>query len=544
MAQNLEMNGMGRFTVHLTNPYCPWSTAGVPSVDGRTCVEVWARGSGWDGDRYLEGQQLADWLCQRLGEDGSSERAVFAEALATLRGFFALVVRTRGYLLAAVDHQRSIPLFYGTKGTDLMLADDARSVRAFVGDWRIDDVAAKEFLLTAFVTGEDTLCPSVKQIQAGTYIWCQAIRLADIHVQTYYRFMLDESAVTCAEELYPLAQTVYQDVFHRLVRGAQGRQIVVPLSGGIDSRSVAAMLKLVGAKDVLCFSYGVPGNWEAVISQKVAAKLGYPWHFVPYTRRLWREGYRTRAGHEYASYAGNLVSIPHMQDWLAVREMKREGRISPGALFVPGHTTTRSLSSRPRVPGHEEVVSRILARYYRYWRWSARYDELAPLFGRKLRSAIADDAADSISETVGAFETWGFQDLFPKLYVNSVRVYEFWGFDWSLPLFDRQMMDLYAHIPLELRIGKGFFKSYLEDRVFGPLGIGGLHPPAGRRGPRAKLDRITNPYLGAYSPADMLRSWRLHTRAFGGHARSLSLLLSINSIATSAMLHLWEAERP
>ena len=302
------------------------------------------------------------------------------------------------------------------------------------------------------------------------------------------------------------------------------------------------MLKLVDAKDVLCFSYGVPGNWETEISRNVARKLGYPWEFVPYSRRQWRRWYRSREREAYALYAGQLVSIPHLQDWPAVGELKRRGSIAADALLVPGQTAPRELDYRPRCAGQEEIVRRILGRTYRYWNWSARGDELVPLFRRKVLDIIAGQSVESGIETVAAFESWGFQEMFPKFFINSVRAYEFWGFDWRLPIFGREMMDFYSQIPLAGRLDKSFFKSYLEERMFAPLDIGQLHAPENPRGLKAWSARLAGVYLAGFTIGDYLHSWRLHTQAFGRRSGSPYLLLSVNSLTTATMLRLWEKD--
>jgi asparagine synthase (glutamine-hydrolysing) len=69
---------------------------------------------------------------------------------------------------------------------------------------------------------------------------------------------------------------------------------VVPLSGGLDSRIIVAMLKRLGVEDVICFTYGKKGNREAEISRQVAEALGYRWYFVEYTKEKLYDGYHSR----------------------------------------------------------------------------------------------------------------------------------------------------------------------------------------------------------------------------------------------------------
>ena len=53
----------------------------------------------------------------------------------------------------------------------------------------------------------------------------------------------------------------------RVLERASSRQIAVMLSAGRDSRLIAT-LKDLGAKNVICYSYGPAGNFEAEIAKK------------------------------------------------------------------------------------------------------------------------------------------------------------------------------------------------------------------------------------------------------------------------------------
>src|SRR5690606_32958713 len=125
--------------------------------------------------------------------------------------------------------------------------------------------------------------------------------------------------------------------FQKLINHANGRQIVVPLSGGYDSRLIVSILKELGYSNVICFSYGIKGNLEAEYSKKIAESLGYKWIFVEYTDNKWKENWNTDLSKEYVEFASNKTSLPHVQDWIAVLELKANNLVNSNAIFVPGH---------------------------------------------------------------------------------------------------------------------------------------------------------------------------------------------------------------
>ena len=124
----------------------------------------------------------------------------------------------------------------------------------------------------------------------------------------------------------------------RLVDYAGGRQIAVPLSGGYDSRLIAMLLKELKYDNVVSFTYGTPNNREATVSRAVAEALGFRWEFVPYDKVLWRELNSVPERDEYNRIASGWVSLPHIQDWPAVWQLRRLKKIASDAIFVPGHT--------------------------------------------------------------------------------------------------------------------------------------------------------------------------------------------------------------
>ena len=59
------------------------------------------------------------------------------------------------------------------------------------------------------------------------------------------------------------------------------------------------------------------------------------------------------------------------------------------------------------------------------------------------------DEISNPAELADAFEAWEWQERQAKFIVNSVRVYDFWGHDWWMPLWDAGFMRFWQGVPLE-----------------------------------------------------------------------------------------------
>lgn len=395
-----------------------------------------------------------------------------SKELAAQNGFYALIWQQGNTINAAVDHVRSIPLFYGLNDRQFYLSDDADWVREKVSNTEMDPVAKEEFLLAGYVTGQETLYPDVKQLQAGEFLsFDDSGSVLEIQTDRYYRFLHTEPKFCDEARLRQQLEDVTLKALQRLIDYAAGRQLVLPLSGGYDSRLIAAILKHLGYKNVLCFTYGVPGNKEALYSQKVAKALGFDWTFVEYSASHWRRAWRTKEAEQYRHMASNHVSLPHVQDWLAIRELLSKGQISSASILVPGHSGDFVAGSH--IPefvfeSFEHSEESLLQRLIQDHLSNAPNDGMklddGSLLRQRLRNRIGIPFNGSDVCIANLYELWDWQERQSKYIVNSVRVYEQFDLEWWLPLWDIDFVKFWQEVPLSLRKRRAWFKNWIDEQ--------------------------------------------------------------------------------
>ena len=314
-----------------------------------------------------------------------------------------------------------------------------------------------------------TLAPSIKQIRAGELVTLEpATDGIRISTDRYFRYVPATAEVDAPDRLLLDWDATLLRVFGRLVAGVTPRTIVVPLSGGGDSRTIAWMLQRLGYPHVLCYSYGTLGNRESDRSRSVARRLGIPWLFVEYDRAKWARWYATSERLAYQRFADGLSSVAHMQDWPAVWELQRRGEVPDDAVFVPGHALDFLGGSHipahltRRAPGPRAVEDAIWNAHYQLWRG----DPAERLHARRrLAEAVADLPSATIPDVLASVETWNWQERQAKFIANAVRVYEFWGYDWRLPYWDRECVDFWMSVPPSLRRGSGLLTAATAKQV-------------------------------------------------------------------------------
>lgn len=444
----------------------------------RISTSTWARGTAFGSGGQCRNSALSELFTSVVDVDQ------FVRMLNGLNGFFAIasVQRTRVY--CAVDRVRSIPLYYFSNGDRFLLSEDPCWIQARLGGAHGDSLAVAEFLLTGYVTGSCTLDLRIRQLQAGEALvvsWGRrGIKAERIR---YYEFRHTE----CSEDIHNLCQeldAVAMSSIERLMSYANGRRIVIPLSGGLDSRLIAMSLKRAGYDDVICFSYGVPGNTESLLSQSVAKQMGLPWYFVEYSADKWREWAKSEVYERYREVGGGMTSLAHCQDWPAIMELIQREVLTPSDVVVPGHSADFVAGShippesRRMVRGGLERVALMIWNHHyglNSVKTASRYSgvqetEIQMCLRQKILRLLERAEAGDPSQIVDAYEYWDWQERQAKFIVNSVRVYDFWGCDWWLPWWDAEFMAFWLRAPLQARWGKRLYNKYVQD-IQGSLGI-------------------------------------------------------------------------
>ncbi len=396
----------------------------------------------------------------------------FVDLLLNSNGFFWVIIETERHIFAAVDRIRSIPLFYGYINCNFYISDDARYIKEKVKDEKMDELSKTEFLLTGYVTGKDTLYPNVKQIRAGEYLVFDKMD-NKLKTKRYFEFRHKNFYKMTEEEIIEKLDKVHLNVMKRLIDLLEGRTAVIPLSGGQDSRLIAVMLKRLGYENVICFSYGKPGNKESEISKKVADYLKYRWIFIPYTMDKWNEWYNNSEMKKYMFFGDNLASLPHIQDFPAVWEMKEKGLVPEDSVFIPGHAADFIEGSH--IPpwfiekekiSDKELIDSIYEKHYNLWRWPNHRKQLNKQFVNKITNVVGPINNCNPEGGADILECWDWQERQAKFIVNSIRVYEFFGYKWRLPLWDKELIEYWARIPLEKRINRYLYFKYVNTKQY------------------------------------------------------------------------------
>lgn len=418
-------------------------------------------------------------LAAALTASAAPTAATVEPLLRAADGHFALVVEGPGWVLAAVDPVRSIPLFH-TEGAALRIGGHAGELAAAVGATAIDPVAARCLAMGGFTIGADTVWQGVRQLRPGQYLLAAG---GAATVGRYRRWTPWLGHEAPRDQLRQQLADLTLAALRKMADSADGRTIVVPLSAGLDSRCIVSGLRAIGYDNVRCFAYGLPGNWEATASRRIAAKLGYDWRFVPLSTGRQRAFFQSELHRGYVRFADTGCATPFIQDLLPVHLLMQDGYIAPDAVivngqsgdFITGNHIPAALAAPAAAGGalEQAAFDAFLAKHFRLWRSLASPANDALVVAR-LRRLMAEEgvAMDDPATAYGVYEFLENDVRQAKYVVNGQRCYEYLGLDWRLPLWDSLFLDFYETAPLSAKVNQSLYREMLLQQDWGGVWAG------------------------------------------------------------------------
>ena len=415
-------------------------------------------------------------------------------------GAWTLIEAGDGVVRLTTDRTRSHHLLFTRAGDTWIISDDPQELRRHAPTWARDEQAAEVFLHAGFTPGTRTLAHEVYATPAGSVVELRSDGTWSSRSWETYRY--DTDPITSPEEFADAFRTALDTAVERVLQETDGRQLLVPLSGGLDSRLLAVWLKRHGARNVVTFTYGVPGSTEVAISRGVAEALGMDWFTVDLDPA---EVARTWAGPDGVGFqkrTWGLTSLPHVQDWYALLQMRRQALIDTDAVFLPGHTIVGNMHDEHLLegsPSRNEVLTAV-ARHHSLLQGDRDAWRHLPL----LRRAVVKGAQEVSFPTnpgedlpgggrcVQELLEWvNLQERQAKYINESFKAYEAFGYGWALPMLDTEMWRAWLRGSEELTATRDWYAQFTAEAYAEATGTASqlFEAPAARipAGPRRLL---------------------------------------------------------
>jgi asparagine synthase (glutamine-hydrolysing) len=437
-----------------------------------------AMGNGWTAWASLYANLSAQQSRLQALLDGiGGPDTALVEIARGLYGHGGFLAHKPGCAVAMTDVVAAVPLYFAGEGSGTRLGADGNAVAAAAGARGRDAQAAFQLGLAGYTIGRRTLIPGLQSLKPGEIVTVDGSGRRHIR---YARYLgAPDEAIDPAD---PLVMARHNEALlgeiERLAREGRGRTIMIPLSGGLDSRAIASGLKLLGCANVVCFSYGLPGNHEAEGAKRVAERLGYPWSFVTYDTQTLHAFFASATARRFFAFADRPDAMPFMQDVPAIERLIADRAIPEGAIIVNGQSgdyiTGNHLPVSLVGPQAPEPISRddlfhaVQGKHLDLWKCLE-----APSAMEAIKAEIVADLGEvahatmTRQEAAVAYELSEFDNRQSKYVVAGQRCYEMFGYDWRLPLWEPALVEYWRRMPLAAKLGRRLFATALEKANWG-----------------------------------------------------------------------------
>ena len=415
-------------------------------------------------------------------------------------GAWTLIEAGDGVVRLTTDRTRSHHLLFTRAGDTWIISDDPQELRRHAPTWARDEQAAEVFLHAGFTPGTRTLAHEVYATPAGSVVELRSDGTWSSRSWETYRY--DADPITSPEEFADVFRTALDTAVERVLQETDGRQLLVPLSGGLDSRLLAVWLKRHGARDVVTFTYGVPGSTEVAISRGVAEALEMDWFTVDLDPTEMARTWAGPDGVDFQKRTWGLTSLPHVQDWYALLQMRRNALIDTDAVFLPGHTIVGNMHDEHLLeggPSRNDVLTTV-ARHHSLLQGDRSAWRHLPLLRRAVVQGAQEvsfpigrgkDLAGSGRSIQELVERVNLQERQAKYINESLKAYEAFGYGWALPMLDIEVWRTWLRGSEDLTATRDWYARFTAEAYAEATGTASqlFEAPAARipAGPRRLL---------------------------------------------------------
>ena len=428
----------------------------------------WAIGYFYDDNhRCVSGKGFLDHIT-KLYENNN-----LVNGIKELNGIFSVVVKAKDELVIASDKTRFFPLFYSNTYDGLYISDDFYYLAGKPENNKINAAASIQYLSGAFTCSKETLIDNIFQLRPGELIHIKDDKTYTDNISNFSKRQ-DELLNYDKPELVEKCFEQFEKTGKKLVESIGHKQVLLPLSGGYDSRLIACWLKKYGVQNVLCFTYGVKGTPDIKISEKVAKQLGFKWQYIEYNNQLIEGYFEDNIFQRYYRYLSRGTSMFYMQEYFAVKYLKENKLLDENFIAIPGHSgdVTGGSQLNKIVPPKGEITTAditLLKNIFKEYPLSNKEKQV-------IRNSI-DDELHRIRKQSNSdldysiLEDWLMKEKLVKYVLNSAHVFTFFGGQVRLPFWDNDLYEFWRLIPLEYRLNKTLYDEVLRKKYFQPLGV-------------------------------------------------------------------------
>lgn len=411
------------------------------------------------GEVYNEDIEDIDKYVCSLYRDGR------LDLLRNVNGSFAIAVyeSDKEKLTIANDRYGLIKLFYYAGKRYFCFAPKIRPLLRLGVNRALRKDAIIDFFLFWYLLGNKTFFKHIYQLPPASIL---EVSREGMKLTKYWDYEYDEEYDSRAkEELVDEVGALWQRAVERRID--KDEKIIIPLSGGVDSRAVlAAALRCTPKDNIITFTFGEEGSFDFEIGKMVAAKAGVRnvslgverggfekqygtslndiegmVDVTPYFAIKGYEGMKNYGGNILSGYIGDFIMGSHMYPEMIKTSLVTDKDYEEAAnlIFKKDFLSMYSLSDIKRLFSLafcKEIVNPISA------------NELKNNSNKNLSNIYFKHFLENHVNNYTYFTVFRYRHLF----------------NYRAPFLDNDLVDFMRKVPPKLRFGQKLYKAMLLSK--------------------------------------------------------------------------------
>lgn len=320
----------------------------------------------------------------------------------------------------------------------------------FPGEKQLDYKAICCFAATGFFLDNDTYYTNQKVLRpAAEYI--------DGKEKVYFKWHNTPRDIS-----FPQAVDEFADLFEQISREQLGgAKIILPLSGGLDSRSLATALK--GKTDVHTYSYKFEHSFdETKYGKEIARRMGWKYdEFIIPQGYLWNrldDLFNINQG--YAEFT-NPRQMAVVDSYPTMGDVFYLGH--GGDLFFDSMGVEDTLSPEDQLNALYKIVVKkggleLAESLWRYWEIDGSFEEY---FRERMRLLLSYIDIDNANARLRAFKSYYYVPRWTCINLAIFAKYH----PLSLPYFDNRMCEWLCTVPEKYLAGRQIQIEYIKRKA-------------------------------------------------------------------------------
>ena len=217
----------------------------------------------------------------------------YAQKLVEYDGEFVvyIVSKDKSKICVYNDILSRLPCYYYAKDGVFLISRELKFIRNYIEDLVFDKEAICDQLLFSTFICDKTFFVDIKRLAPGNILTYFGGKLT---LKSYYRFNFDDSEQTCkvSKKIAGKLGKLFIKLAEDRIRDYSGKNVVVSLSDGFDSRAALGALAVVG-KDIKTITYKEfeteKQNEICDIAKKVADYHNVDWFLIKLQRNKFKD---------------------------------------------------------------------------------------------------------------------------------------------------------------------------------------------------------------------------------------------------------------